>query len=884
MGENPAAQLDAWLRGGGRVVASSDRAARAILAAYHRARRSEGLSAWPAPNILSWNAFLQSEWQNRSSDSRLLLNPLQEESVWAGIIQSSGHSAALLSGPLRRLASLAVQAHNLLCDYAPQWLESPSRRGWQQDAAAFNRWLEEFDRQCRENQLLSANRIARELASLLQTETTPRPSLLLAGFDRLTPAQQNLFHAWGEHAHIAPSAPASSLNNYTAPDASSELTACARWCRRQLESNPRSRILVLTQEIQQRRGEFERAFLREALPFEFSLGVPLGAVAIVRSAWLLLQWLDNALQEHEIDWLFSTDSIGSAQETAALQAHHRALRRRNLERTRWPFDAFLRQLQTSSPLPESWTRRILAAQRQLRSTSRQPQTPHYWAALIPQLLETAGWPAPHARASSEFQATQRWQRTLDLCASLGFDGRRISYQEFLAELRAALDQTLFSPESEDSSILIAGPAESAGLNADAIWFLGIDEDSWPARGSLHPLLPASVQREAKMPHATPKIDRDLAHAITQRIATSAPVVCFSRARQLEGVETRASGLIRQIAGEARPLPPELAAAHLHAPLTIRFTDASRIPLVRNATEDETIRGGSTVLTAQSQCPFKAFATARLDAQSWRPAEAGLTPPVRGQLLHAVLHSIWSGPPSGIRTLPELQAIHDLASFVTAHGQRILAAQLPAAAREQMPRRYLELEEQRLARLVTEWLRYEASRLPFAVQQTEAETAVTIAGLTLHLRLDRIDRLKDGTLLVIDYKTGTVSPAEWDLPRPEDVQLPLYASFAMPENSELSGLAFAKIRPGECVFTGSIGSAAETLFPNLKSTSSLLKNALSAEKLLAWREYIEQLARAFLTGQAGVDPRDPQETCRQCGLQSLCRIHEQISISTEAADE
>ncbi len=48
------------------------------------------------------------------------------------------------------------------------------------------------------------------------------------------------------------------------------------------------------------------------------------------------------------------------------------------------------------------------------------------------------------------------------------------------------------------------------------------------------------------------------------------------------------------------------------------------------------------------------------------------------------------------------------------------------------------------------------RLDFEVLETEAMRTVQVAGLTFDLRLDRIDRLNDGTLLVIDYKTGLVS--------------------------------------------------------------------------------------------------------------------------------
>ena len=88
MGTQPGAELDAWLRDGGLVVASSDRAARAIQAEYHRRRRAEGLSAWPAPNILDWKTFARTEWEERNIAGRLLLNSAQELTLWSEIIHS----------------------------------------------------------------------------------------------------------------------------------------------------------------------------------------------------------------------------------------------------------------------------------------------------------------------------------------------------------------------------------------------------------------------------------------------------------------------------------------------------------------------------------------------------------------------------------------------------------------------------------------------------------------------------------------------------------------------------------------------------------------------------------------------------------------------------
>jgi ATP-dependent helicase/nuclease subunit B len=237
--------------------------------------------------------------------------------------------------------------------------------------------------------------------------------------------------------------------------------------------------------------------------------------------------------------------------------------------------------------------------------------------------------------------------------------------------------------------------------------------------------------------------------------------------------------------------------------------------------------------------------------------------------------VWGGPMHrGIRTFTELQELGpDLRVFVEEHVQRVLAEEMPAAAREQMQPRYLELEEKRLVRLVTEWLEYERTREPFTVEATEEDANPTIAGLTLKLRLDRLDRLNNGSLLVIDYKSGNVATKSWELPRPDDVQLPLYAAFGLDRENETGGLVFAKVRTGNLCFAGKVRDAAATLDSSLDRKSGLVKDPLTPEQLSEWKEAIAQLARDFLDGRADVDPRDYPTTCDRCGLYSLCRVKE-----------
>jgi probable DNA repair protein len=891
MGDLAPDEIDSWLRKGGTVVTASERAARTLATRFHHTRRREGLTAWPAPQIHDWKSFIRKSCAELLLDGRLVLNPLQEQSIWADILQQNGLQAGLLEAPRYRLAAMAMSAHELLCSYAPQSLRTASRRAWQNDAEAFSRWLATFDDRCRTNKIISPARLPVELLAHLSNETSAadasgRPALLLAGFDRLLPIQRAIFDAWGDWHESQDGQPAAQISFYEAVDDQSELEACALFCKRKLADNPANRILVVTQDLHAGRGQVERVFLRANASsptpvFEFSLGVSLSQVPLPRAAFLLLRWLSSTLAEHEMDWLFSSGyAAANPQESKALQARMRAVRRKSEQQPVWSLHEWLGRLtgnQDDNRALAAWASRVDRVRARVKELAGRSRTALDWAELVPHWLELLEFAAAQPLSSAEFQASSRWQQALESAGSLGFDGRQISWNDFLSLLGRAFDETVFALESRDAPIQITGPAESAVLTADAIWFLGATEDAWPAGGATHPLLPLEVQRETGMPHATPQLDWDLAQSMTTRLIASANEVHFSYPRQKASAEARPSRLVLQSSGHPLPLPAELTPSLAHAQRIESIQDFSRVPL-----QPGKVSGGASVLTFQSQCPFKAFAIARLGAENWEPAQAALTPAQRGQLLHAALHSAWGELRRGDRPLAEVLHL-DRDSFASKHVHQAFQTALKQALINRMPMRYLKLEEERLTHLVAAWLEYESMRIEFEVLETEAKRTIALSGLSFDLRLDRIDRMNDGTLLVIDYKTGDVKPKVWELPRPEDIQLPLYAGFALDNDELLGGLVFAKIRPGELQFSGRVGAASTTLFSGLRGSHALLKNPLRAEHLFAWRENIEQLAKDFLAGRADVDPRDPPSTCERCGLQPLCRVHED-TIALDGDDD
>ena len=134
-------------------------------------------------------------------------------------------------------------------------------------------------------------------------------------------------------------------------------------------------------------------------------------------------------------------------------------------------------------------------------------------------------------------------------------------------------------------------------------------------------------------------------------------------------------------------------------------------------------------------------------------------------------------------------------------------------------------------------------------------------LQIKVKVDRVDELQDGSQLVIDYKTGQVSPNAWFGDRPDEPQLPLYC---ITYGNKVEGLAFAQIRPFAVAFKGY--SKGEQDCPGITVLDSW------TEQLALWQQTMSELAEQFAAGWAVVDPKQ-SNSCQYCEFHGLCRIGE-----------
>ncbi len=859
---------------GATVVTGNQRAARTLRRAFDRRNRGLGLESWRPAAVMAWETWTAGLWREllvRGEVSEVLLNRTQEHAAWRGILEEDSELASLRS--FDSMAEMASEAWRRLCSYRGQGRLRGAAASV--DTRAFQRWAAEFEKRCRAEGLVSQALLEERLRVAVERGwiSFGAMELVLVGFDAMTPAQAVLVEtvrgAGGVVLELELQVPREGRFLVEAEDEHEELRAAARWVRGVVEAEPGASVAVIVPGLEEQRAEIDRVF-REVLapelesieagsdgPYEFSVGVMLAATPMVSAALDVLRWAVEALPVERVSGLLLSPYFAATEEERGKRAEFDAfeLRKARMLRPEISLDALIALVEGGRR--RGWLGQLLMRLRGMRSvvSSRieggDRRTYAEWAERMRELLETAGW--SKGASSREFQTRRKWEGALDELATLDFDGARIGFARALQRLERIAGETTFAPESREAPVQVMGPLEAAGVTFDAVWFLRGGDLSWPMTASSSPLLPWQMQRELGMPGVDAAQDRERARRMTERIGASAGRVVFSYAKETTDGRQRPSPVLEGLGLEEL----EVAAVEVeHAPVAVEVVeDRAEIQTL----PDRVVRGGAQILQLQAACGFRAFAERRLWATEIEAAGLGLDARESGNVIHRALELFWGE----VQTQKKLKAM-------TQGQQEVLLRQCIVEAlrktaelsRTAWDEAYVEMQRDRLLRLLGPWLDLERARPEFAVKLSEKNfNDVQIGPLRLSVRVDRVDVTAGGDLL-IDYKTGAASPNDWLTDRPDAPQLPLYAVLS---EQEVKGVAFGLVRAGKEM--GLKGYAGED---GILVKAARMKMPMEMQ-MEEWRRVLERLANAFHAGDARVAPKSYPMTCRHCAQRELCRL-------------
>jgi ATP-dependent helicase/nuclease subunit B len=886
------------------VVTPNQRLAAALARDFDAHQIARGLASWEAADALPFSAFVERAYEDAlysdlATHLPILLSGAQEQALWEEVIGASDAGKALLSGP--SAAALARAAWQL----AHAWKLVPRLKGYpaNDDARAFVDWAWRYEGITQRDRHADRARLPDVMASQLLHAAVRKPKTLVAyGFDILTPQQREFLVAFGaagaEILACGPEPRASTVRRVALASSKDEIHAAARWVRARLEANSDSRIGVVVPDLANSRSAVRRIFAQAMqpahllpgdaklpLPFNVSLGEPLVSYPLVAAALLALEIAHGEIQFLRASRFIRSPFIAGAESEMAKRARLDA-ELRKVAGAKIDLARLCRAIAKLTapdnrygvPACPVLSRRLADLAKFAQENLSGSKRPAAWGKAISALLNLTGFPGERSLDSAEYQTLKKFHEAIAGFAALERVAGRMRFGDACARLRRIAADTLFQPEAPDVPIQVLGVLESAAMEFDHLWVMGLTDEAWPIPARANPFIPVALQRTAGVAESSAAASLDLDRRITQGWLAAAGEVVLSYPLREEDRDLVASPLIRDLAESkadelALPQYENLRDAIRRARREERVPDA-RAPAIA---ENSPSSGGTSVFGDQAACPFRAFALHRLDAKGLEVPPPGLDSRDRGTLVHAMLAKVWTE----LRSKARLDAVssRDLDALLAA-GADVAIARLRWRRPDALKGRFARLEKERLVELGRAWLELEKQRPAFEIAEIEKKRTVSFGGVTVNAKLDRMDRLIgsekiSGAHVILDYKTGKSSIGGWLGARPDEPQLPLYAVTA---SDAIAAVAFARVKVGEMEFKGI--ALEEELLPGVKTISAQRTQAAkqygSWDALLeGWRRELEALGREFASGEASVDPKDMRNlaTCRYCEVKPFCRIYE-----------
>ncbi len=827
-----------------------------------RRKLDQDLHTWERAPVYHVDAWLAACWQEaryKTLDAPALLSRSQEHALWKQIVESE-HAHLFDSAST---AGLAMQAAKLI----REWHIPAEGDAWSdyEDAQQFQRWNKIFQRKCREQGWIARADLWRLLPKWISQGVLNRELTVFAGFHEFTPALEDVKRALGLFASVERFESSHSRSRAVVlrcDDEARELERAARWARAAFEQNPARSIGVFVPDLSTRRALVERTFQNVFYPsaalnadrtdsvFHVNASAPLKEHPLVASALLLLELLRPRVAIADAGAILRCPFIAGA----AAERNARALADIELRRRR-DLDVGVRDLEFAAKdcrmLAPVWqhVQRVLSNKRGRLDFSA-------WSELFAGLLQVAGWPGDVELNAAEQEITEAWKQALSEMAALGLVSEPVSYGAALTYLRRLLLRPGIERGDWSSPVQILDSSDASGIQFDEALLTGLGEESWPPPLNANPLVPLKLQRVTEIASSSPEKGRRERERLTESLFAAARAVSATYSGRLSPIAAAFVTPVSELPQWPGKLPRDC-----YARQDLMELEDSKAPPY---TSKEPVRGGTAIVKEQSQCPFRAFAEFRLAARTPEDACFGFDARDRGGFLHKALQFVWGD----LRTQDRLRAMPE------DELQVLVEKAVKQAVKEYQSSPFHELititERERLQELILEWLQIERNRkMPFTVELVEEKRSYELGGLPLQLRLDRIDRLRNGSLVLIDYKSGKQSFKSLEGPRPKEPQLLVYAASC---GEPVEGIFFAQLKAREL---RGVGFSRDVHFPGrsaqVKRDWDSFLDASQAE--------VERIASEFVRGNAAVDPI--RGACEYCRVEPFCRVNERPRQEQEA---
>ena len=851
---------------------------------YQHGKEKSSLNekVWTSPDIIPWSAWLKRCFQNLVDEGKsnyLLISRHQEKLLWENIISNDKRDSFF---PSSITANNAMETWQLVNDWKINL--SLYEEYFSEETYTYFKWQKKFLSICEKENYLTLAQLPKFLENMVENNALNYGQhLKLYGFEKINHAQKDLFEKMQKTCinieYFSNNTKKSKKLKFSFDDSESEIRAAASWAKNYLKKSKNHHIAIVSPQLKKRRKNIERIFSEvndpsNILPgkkrepsFQFSTGMSLSSKPCISQLLLCLKLaIKDFIPFSELTILLRSSFISGAKDEWPKRAK---LDRIFLENglPQFSLDQFIEKMTQVPKSSSGYCPIFIKNMKNFRNYIEnlpKKASPAIWSNHLFELIKTLGWPGDSPYTDEEYQIIKKLKETFSTFSTLGQIKEEISFSEAVIKLTALCNDTYLQNKNLNN-IHVLEMNEAISLDFNAIWLLDMNDHYWPKQASPNPIIPYHIQRKLKIPGSSSEIEYESSKKMSNKILSTASLIIVSYSNNDDGQQRRPSSFFKKIPlTEKIPFP---LCDLLYAAGSKRG-EVDELPAPESVPPISSPPGGSRLMENQAACPFSAVAIHRLRAAPLPNLGSGTNPMMMGTILHELMKIIWGTIENNEKLEKlDLRAIGGLieSSFQTVMKEFILHR--PDIYTET----FLNLEKNRLTKLITEWLYLEKKRQKkFYVLSIEKNEEINLGKLFLKIRSDRVDFVENEGEVIIDYKSSkNANIGDWFDDRPSELQIPLYCV----ENSDNpSAAVIARIHSENMKFIGL--SKNHLLIPGVEKFQGNKKISDWDSLLAFWKKTLLSLANEIMAGRADIDPKNEND-CNVCELQSLCRFRKNL---------
>ncbi len=888
------------LREGAVVVVDVQRLQHLVADEYNRSMLVENHKAWATPEVFTLNTWLGRLWSRYelSGDKTIstLLSPGQAKEIWENVIAEhvrkeyqTGYEYLLWH--ITATANQVKDAYGLLCSYDMKLERYPDEVS--ADVTHFRIWLKAYLRTLGARNCIDYERLADQISKVAgEIFGNNQPKVVFAGIDTWTPQLERLIDSIRQSGGSIEILDYNTGNQPAQPTllefdtTDDELEACARWVRATVQASPEiHRVGIVAPNLKEIGPRLSRRLAALLNPdavmesrqthtysFHVTLGNALSDAPIVVDAMNLLELIRQDVPVEVMSSILLSDRIkdweseAAGRSTLAAQLNEIGGDRLSIENV----------IQLASHHHNSCEKLVRMLKNAKQLHAKQPDYANYahWGQFFMEWIKNfqSEKKGVGSFGIDEWQAYESWVSVVQGLSELGFVASRCKVDTALAKLIRRVSESSVQPRAVRTSVQVGEYRAMAGQSFTHLWMLGMNDKNMPGSPQPNPFLPISLQKS----HAIAMSSAAALHAQVQkrydRIVSSAKNVVQSYARLDGGEHFQKSSFLVQPQSfdfnqsdklsEYEDFQSIIAKEFVNCE---QFVDWQAPPVVQL---DRFTSGGTSLLKDQSNCPFRAFASHRLHLKQASTMSVGVTRLARGSMVHRLMERLHRIFPTH-ESLQNAEKSGELEAEIKINARAVVEENCAKLVRP-----YSEdvaaVEIAVLINLAGDLITSELISPEYKIWEVEHATDISLAGMTLNLRIDRIDEVTNGkttNFKLIDYKSGNCAIRDVAGARPKDPQLAIYAVAFLQKDREVDDVVYIQLKDGKLK---NRFSWSEYYKRNQKNIDPVDVEFGRRER--GWEQKLDKLAAQYVAGEASANPLP--YACEYCHVPRVCRITSQ----------